>query len=401
MKRRPAVTFIALTVCIAALLAAYLLHVKRRGEVTQATPAAANGLPSTVTLPGDPSAASTPAASAATPDAAPAVAADPAPEATAGTAAREVPASAHGRLFFRHMGVDQHYGKVAWTDSARPREVNFVDTMACEVVYVAGGHGICLSADRGVFTTYAASLFDPRTFKVSTTMPLKGIPSRARVSIDGKVAAFTVFVSGHGYTTLDFSTQTLLLDTRNGEVIADLETFVVRRDGEIIAAPDFNFWGVTFTPDAKTFYATLSTSQKHLLVRGDIASRTAEVIHENVECPSLSPDARRVAYKKRLMIGNRIAWQLQVLELATGRETALSERRSIDDQLEWLDNANVLYSVPAAEDGSSPSTDVWVAPIDAKSAPRLYQRNAYSPASARCKDEAACAAPSRALLRGD
>ena len=391
MKARPVAIFAALTACITVLLAVYLLHVKRRTEAIQNTPAPAGDLPAAPTHIESPS-VDRPDTGGAPAEPPPVAAADPAPPAV--TAEQPSPQQAN-LLFFRHMGVDQHYGKVAWTDSGQPQVVNYVDTMACEVVYVSGGHGICLSADRGVFTTYAASLFDARTFAVSATMPLKGIPSRARVSIDGSVAAFTVFVSGHGYTTLDFSTQTLLLNTSTAAVIADLESFTVRRDGKVIESPDFNFWGVTFTPDAKKFYATLSTSQKHFLVRGDIAARSAEVIHENVECPSLSPDATRVAYKKRLMVGNRILWQLQVLDLATGRETALSERRSIDDQLEWLDDAHVLYSVPAAEDGSSPSTDVWVAPADARSAPRMYQRNAYSPASARCKDAAACAAPSR------
>lgn len=392
MKNRPVVIFAALTVCVGVLLAAYLLHVNRRTQAIHDTPAATSELPAALPPVTESPSVDRPDTSGAPAEPQPVATTDPAPSAV--TAEQTSPQQPR-LLFFRHMGVDQHYGKVAWTDSGQPQVVNYVDTMACEVVYVSGGHGICLSADRGVFTTYAASLFDARTFAVSATVPLKGIPSRARVSIDGKVAAFTVFVSGHGYTTLDFSTQTLLLNTSTAEVIADLESFTVRRDGKVIESPDFNFWGVTFTPDAKKFYATLSTSQKHFLVRGDIASRSAEVIHENVECPSLSPDAKRLAYKKRLMVGNRIVWQLQVLDLATGRETALSERRSIDDQLEWLDDAHVLYSVPAAEDGSSPSTDVWVAPADARSAPRLYQRNAYSPASARCQDEAACAAPSR------
>jgi hypothetical protein len=384
MKRKPAAVFAALTLAIGVSLAVYLHQMNRRAVAVRSTPPAV--------LTPEPGAAQLPAPAApepvpVTPERAPAPASSPVQPVRAALPSQ--------RLYFRHTGVDQHYGKVAWADRAGAGEIHYADTMACEVVYVAGGKGICLSADRGVFTTYAATLFDARTFAVSGTLELKGIPSRARVSIDGNLAAFTVFVSGHGYSTLDFSTQTLLLDTRDASVIADLENFVVRRAGRIIKAADFNFWGVTFTPDAKQFYATLSTDQKHFLVRGDIAGRSVEVIHENVECPSLSPDAKRVAYKKRLMEGNRIVWQLQILDLATGRETALSERRSIDDQLEWLDDAHVLYSVPAAEDGSSPSTDVWVAPIDAKSEPRIYQRNAYSPASARCKDEAACAAPSR------
>jgi hypothetical protein len=296
------------------------------------------------------------------------------------------------KLFFRSTAVDQHYGSVAWIDVARPRAVHYVDSLRCEVVYVAGGHGICLSAERGVFTTYGASLFDARDFKVSGSFPLKGIPSRARVSLDGKLAALTVFVSGHGYTTLDFSTQTLLVDVRSAKVLADLENFEVRRDGTVIKEADFNFWGVTFTPDARQFYATLSTAGQHLLIRGDIATQRAEVLHENVECPSLSPDARHVAYKKRFVVDGRILWQLQVLELGSNREIPLAEKRSIDDQLEWLDDAHVLYSVPSAEDGSSPSTDVWSAAIDPKVAPVRFIRNAYSPAAARCRTAAACAA---------
>ncbi|HKE97280.1 MAG TPA: hypothetical protein VKB34_23415, partial [Povalibacter sp.] len=225
------------------------------------------------------------------------------------------PPASH-RLFFRSTDAEAHYGRAAWIDTDAPRQApHIVETLSCEVVYVGGGQGICLSADRGVLTTYRASLFDARSFEVSRTIALKGIPSRARVSIDGTRAAFTVFVSGHSYSTLDFSTQSLIVDTKTGNTLADLEDFEVRRDGAVIRAPDFNFWGITFTPDARQFFATLSTAGLHYLVRGDIATRTMQVVHDNVECPSLSPDATRVAYKKRLTGENRIVWQLQVLEL--------------------------------------------------------------------------------------
>ncbi len=183
-----------------------------------------------------------------------------------------------------------------------------------------------------------------------------------------------------------------MIDTRTGSVLADLEDFVVRKEGATIKSADFNFWGVTFTADASRFYATLSTGGQHFLIRGDIAARTAEVIHENVECPSLSPDGRHIAYKKRLHDEDRILWQLHVLDLASDREIALAEKRSIDDQLEWLDDRTVLYSVPSADDGSSPSTDVWMASVEAAAAPRRFLRGAYSPATARCKIAADCSA---------
>ncbi len=53
-----------------------------------------------------------------------------------------------------------------------------------------------------------------------------------------------------------------------------------------------------------------------------------------------------------------------------------AETRSIDDQLEWLDNAHVLYGVPSADRPSS--HDVWVAPIDGGAA-RIFLPDAESP----------------------
>lgn len=292
------------------------------------------------------------------------------------------PAAPPQRVYFRHTGLDSHYGQLAFVDG--PGGVRqFAEGLSCEVAYVGGGRGICLVAKRGVITTYSGKLFDPDSFRMLAEFPLQGVPSRNRFAIDGSLAAYTVFLSGHGYTALDFSTQTVLLDGATGQIVADLERdFTVTRDGQVIKEADFNFWGVTFTPDAKGFYATLSTGGKHWLVKGDIAARTMQVIHENVECPSLSPDGRSVAYKKRFVIDNRIVWQLHVLDLASGRETSLAERRSIDDQLEWLDDSTVLYSVPE-EGGGGGGTDVWAVPIGGKSPPQRYLASAYSPSVAR------------------
>lgn len=287
-----------------------------------------------------------------------------------------------GRIFFRYNGVDGNYGRLAFAAPERLDQPRFIDTLSCEVAHVAGGRGICLAADRGLLTTYAAKLFDAKTFKVIAELPLKGVPSRCRMSSDGKLAALTVFISGHGYASVNFSTQSLLIEVDNGRIIADLEEFSVSRDGQAFSNKDFNFWGVTFTPDTRHFYATLSTNRQHLLVKGDIANRSASVIHDNVECPSLSPNASSVAYKKRLTVGGRVFWQLHILDLKTNQETPLAEKRSVDDQLEWMDNGHVLYSLPETENGSSASTDIWVAAIDGSSAPRLFLKKAYSPSMA-------------------
>jgi hypothetical protein len=94
------------------------------------------------------------------------------------------------------------------------------------------------------------------------------------------------------------------------------------------------------------------------------------VLHENVECPSISPDNTRIAYKKWL--GNR--WRLHVLDLKTMQETPLAEERPVDDQVEWLDNNRILY-------GMSP--DTWVVPADGGGAPRKFLSDALSPAVVR------------------
>jgi len=295
------------------------------------------------------------------------------------TASDGVRHTASKQVFYRHNGIDSRYGRLAYVQLAHPEQPEFVDTLSCETAHVAGGRGICLGARRGVFTTYSAILFDAKTFEVLAQFPLKGVPSRSRVSVDGKLAALTVFVSGHGYESLDFSTQTLLIDVDSGSIIADLEEFSVSRNGLLFSSKDFNFWGVTFTPDTRNFYATLSTNRQHFLVKGEIAKRSAAVVHDNVECPSLSPDGTRVAYKKRFMAGNRVFWQLHILNLKTGKETALAEKRSVDDQLEWLDNDHVLYTLPESESGPSASTNIWLADADGVGAPKLFLRKAYSP----------------------
>jgi hypothetical protein len=74
-------------------------------------------------------------------------------------------------VVFRHTGVDRGYGllSMAPLDRADARPVTL--GMACERVAFAAGQGICLQADRGVFTTFKAVLFD-RTFNARSTITL-------------------------------------------------------------------------------------------------------------------------------------------------------------------------------------------------------------------------------------
>jgi hypothetical protein len=152
---------------------------------------------------------------------------------------------------------------------------------------------------------------------------------------------------------------------------------------------DFNFWGVTFAQDENRFYATLWTKGNTYLVKGDLAKRTAQVIHDNVECPAISPDNRYIAFKQRsvgsLLQGRRITWRITLLDLKSGAETPLSETRSVDDQVEWLDNDHILYALSENEKGASASTDIWVLPTKQDGKPEILLKGGFSPAVVRRK----------------
>lgn len=241
-------------------------------------------------------------------------------------------------------------------------------SLACQRVHMSAGVGVCLAlSPTGI--DYEAIIFDGR-FRAREHLGLNGLPSRARVAPNGRLAAVTAFVTGHSYAQAgEFSTSTRLLDLRRGDWLANLEDFAIYRNGARLSAPDANLWGVTFTRDSRGFYATLATGSRHYLVRGDVRAQRVDVVGgtDRVECPSLSPDGTRVAYK-RTMGGGR--WRLHVMDLRTGASEATAETRSIDDQVEWIDDEWISYG-----DGH----DVWVTAADGGGRPRRLLTNAASP----------------------
>ena len=284
--------------------------------------------------------------------------------------------SAEPHVVYTSTAVNSDFGKVAVAGLAALDQPTVSD-LSCERVDFSGDRGICLHADRGAITTHATIIFD-RDFHQLFSIGLPGLPSRARVSPDGRYGATTTFVSGDSYASDSFSTRTELLDLHTGESLGDLETFTVMRDGKKTEAIDHNFWGVTFEDDANFFYATLKTGGHTYLVHGDIAARTATVLRGDVECPSLSPDGKHIAYKKRIDgAGGRVEWRLSVLDVATLADHELAETRNVDDQAEWLDNDTVLYSLSHAESGT-PTKDTWSVPADGSGAPSEYLAGAYS-----------------------
>jgi hypothetical protein len=278
-------------------------------------------------------------------------------------------------ILFRQTALGDRYGRVVLAPLDAVRESRVATPLACDRVHYAAGRGVCLAADRGVVTTYKAVTFDD-TFAARHEIPLPGVPSRVQLAPDGTRAGITVFVSGDSYASGTFSTRTTIVDMATGDVLGNLEEYAVTRDGRPFKAVDFNFWGVTFA-DANRFYATLASGGRTYLVEGDVSTRRARTLRDGIECPSLSPDGTRVAFKKRVRDGVRLTWRMGVLDLASLQETLVADTRNVDDQAEWLDDEHVIYGLPSST--TPGSSDVWAVPADGTGEPRLLAGDAWSP----------------------
>ncbi|MEV4703229.1 hypothetical protein [Actinoplanes sp. NPDC049316] len=283
-----------------------------------------------------------------------------------------VDASPGNRLLFRSTAAGS-YGRAATVSRENPAGPRTVSGLDCARLYAAAGAAICLRPD-GLLATYQLALLDGR-LAVRDTYPLVGVPDRARVSPSGHVLTWTVFVAGDSYNGGRFSTRAGMLNTATGETVDTLETYAVTRDGKPYRAADLNFWGVTFA-DAQHFYATMSTAGRRYLVAGDVGAQTIRTLAANVECPSLSPDRRRIAYKEAIGGDPARGWRLSVLDLATMRRTRLAETRSVDDQAAWYDDTTVMYALRRGR-----AADVWSVPADGTGPATMLIPDAESPAA--------------------
>jgi hypothetical protein len=285
------------------------------------------------------------------------------------------------RIVFRNMAPGPSYGMVATVPLNGPAGPRALTDTSCARVYATARNLVCLYANRGlVTTTYGARILNNK-MRPTQQLPFVGVPSRARLSPDGSYAASTSFTSSvDSYGSVAFSTRTFITKV-GGESLGTLEGFSLIQDGASIAPVDRNYWGVTFAPDDNTFYATVEWAHHTWLVRGSISQRKVVTLHEDAECPSLSPDGKNIVFKQRgdLPLGK---WRLVDYNIASGRVTPLAETRSVDDQVEWLDNTHVLYALPRG--GTHPEVDdIWSVPTSGTGQPKLLIPQASSPAVIR------------------
>jgi hypothetical protein len=213
---------------------------------------------------------------------------------------------------------------------------------------------------------------------VVKTIPLPGIPSRARVSASGNIVSWTSFVTGDSYAVPGgFSTRTGFFDLRSGAVTESIEHFEATVNNRPMKAADVNYWGITVASDDQTFYATMASGGLNWLVKGDLKAGTVRGVRQNAECPSLSPDGTKVAYKKRPTLLDK--WSLVVLDLRTNRETTLPGSAGIDDQAAWIDDNTLAFGMARQEQ----RTAVYFVPADGSTAARPEIDNAASPVSVK------------------
>ncbi|MEV6718572.1 hypothetical protein AB0M48_41770 [Lentzea sp. NPDC051208] len=281
--------------------------------------------------------------------------------------AEQVSQAKTGDLLFVDLAGGQHrVEKLAGGGSRTPTE------QVCQRFYVAGGTSVCLKLS-GPGPTYSAEV--SRDGKPVRTIPLPGIPSRAKVSQSGNVVSWTSFVTGDSYSVPGgFSTRTGFHDLRTGETVESLEHFAATVEGAPHTASDINYWGLTVASDDRTFYATLASGGFTWLVKGDLTAKSVTTLRRDAECPSLSPDGTKVAYKKR--IGRLGPWDLAVLDLATNTETRLPGTAGIDDQATWLTTGELAFAA-VPKDAKLPA--VHVVPADGSQPARVLISDATSP----------------------
>lgn len=302
-------------------------------------------------------------------------------QAPSDVATEAAPVIGSDRVVFRSTASGAEYGHVAsvpLTDPSGPRAISDV---VCDRVDATPLEFSCLRTVRGITPSYTGTLYRADGTEAAS-WPLPGLPSRTRISSDGTLIASTSFVTGHSYATIGFSTDTRI-HTTTGEDLGTLEDWSLTIDGRPSAPVDRNYWGITFVDD-DTFYATvgMTTVGTTYLVKGSISTRSLAAIAANVECPSLSPDGTQIAFKRVTSgSGPTVHWTPAVYDIATGAVTLLPETRSIDDQIEWLDDGTILYGMP--RDGAVGDYDVWKLAADGSSEPSVFIEHAWSPSVVR------------------
>ena len=298
---------------------------------------------------------------------------DPHPDYRVATASKPLPPPF---LLFRTLGPPRAYGRIAMLP-LRGTETRYLTSLRCSRVAYAGGRGLCLIEEAtGDMVTHVAEIFD-RSFERQGRLVLAGVPTRVRVSPDGRFGAVTTYAEEESPAGERLAIESVVIDLKSATVLADLRDFRLETDDADAFVGPFDFASVSFDRDSDRFFATLSTATNRSVVVGSVRQQTLRPLKAGLASEAISPDGARLVVKQR--VNDRGFWQVAILDLASLREQPLLQGdRSIDDQVEWLDENNVVYH-DAREEG----TGLWVLAADGRSGPRLLLPEAFSPAVVR------------------
>lgn len=313
------------------------------------------------------------------------------------TAVRSGPAIGDVVVVDRTPGPD--YGRVAIIAADGSRR--HMDR-SCLRVHVAGEVGVCLTGrdhnsaaaktdeTTETWETVVFDATDDRAAKIRSYQ--SPFPSRARVRADGSRYTTTGFVNGREYEEIGATetTQTLALidDPTGAGPMVGLSQFHVDGSARRYTTDRFQYWGVSFG-DQDRFWVTgyFDDETGPEIMIGDVATMTLEPAGHFGSCPSVSPDGATVVFKKTRAAGGFV---LVALDIESGTETVVGETRSVNDQVEWIDNDTIIYALhpdegPGAEEVEDEQEryDLWTVDLAPGSVPVLFATNASSPAVVR------------------
>ena len=279
-------------------------------------------------------------------------------------------------VIFRTLAPSDAYGRVALI-GLQPAAERRVTRLSCLRLHYAGGSGLCarqeIAADAVLNVVY---VFD-ETLEPRRRIVLEGVPTRLRVAPDGRVGAITTYAEEESPQGERLTTRTRIIEMRSGRQVADLREFRVDNPDFATIRGPIDVASVAFERDGDRFFASLWTDTERYLVAGSIVERRLTTIRAGMTSEALSPDGRQLVVKR--LIPERGFWQLGVIDLSTWAERDLRQGpRSVDDQVEWLDNQRVLY-----HDVDGESTSLWVLAADGIGGPRVLIKDAYSGAVQR------------------
>src|SRR6478672_11670736 len=198
-------------------------------------------------------------------------------------------------LVFQNVIRNSDYAATSLVPLDSPGGMRVATGLVCERVHFAAGHGVCLSAEHAAESSYFAVAFGA-DFAPAGRSELGGAPTFARVSPDGRLAAASFQTSPPTEEAPIAPSETWLLDTASGKVVADLADFDLVRDGVTVTEPEVDYWGVTFKRDGDGFYGSVRYGGNIYLAEGSIAAHRLTVLRGGVSAPSLSPDQRHLAF---------------------------------------------------------------------------------------------------------